>query len=71
MQRTPKSEDIAEARGVPILNLVAYLTGDESECARLTVGLWNACTGIVYVRNHGVASELIYRTFAGVKRFHA
>ena len=73
MPRTPIFEDIAEAREIPILNFDAYLTSDDSECARLTVELRNACTGIdfFYVRNHGVASELIYRTFAGVKRFHA
>jgi isopenicillin N synthase-like dioxygenase len=73
MRNEPLSEDVIEATEIPVLDLAAYLAGDAAAAARLAGELHDACTnvGFFYVRNHGVASELIDATFAEAARFHA
>ncbi len=62
-----------EATEIPVLDLAAYLAGEEAALERLAGELRDACTGIgfFYVRNHGVAGALIDATFAEARRFHA
>ena len=58
---------------IPVLDLGGYLNGVSGERESLAAELRDAQEriGFFYIRNHGVAQELIDRMFAQAARFHA
>lgn len=58
---------------IPVLDLGAYLAGEEGELERLAAELAHAQQhiGFFYIRNHGIGQDLVDRVFAETARFHA
>ena len=58
---------------IPVLDLSAYLTGEEGAQQTLATKLRQALEeiGFFYVINHGIPKALIDRTFFETARFHA
>lgn len=63
----------AAAAVIPILDLSAFLAGEDGALEQLAFELRDACTevGFFYIKGHGIDEELITATFEQSKRFHA
>ena len=69
---TDKADTVLNWTEVPVLDLGPCLAGAPGALEILAGELRAACTGIgfFYVANHGVAQDLLKRTFAEVARLH-
>jgi isopenicillin N synthase-like dioxygenase len=63
----------ATAAKIPVIDYGPYFAGEPGALARLAAEVRYACEsiGFFYIYNHGVPQDLIDRTFAASKRFHA
>lgn len=68
----PDDMDTAAAV-IPVLDLSAFLAGEDGALDALAAELRAACTevGFFYIKGHGIDDELIAATFEQSKRFHA
>lgn len=68
----PEDMDAAAAV-IPVLDLSAYLAGEDGALEDLARELRRACTevGFFYLSGHGIDQDLIAETFDQSKRFHA
>jgi len=64
---------LSEAESFPVLDLAAYLAGDNTQLPILAGQLLDAAEnlGFYAIVNHGIPQSLINRTFDEAKRFHA
>jgi isopenicillin N synthase-like dioxygenase len=71
-QNAPVDMDAAAAL-IPVIDLGPYFDGAAGALEALAAEIRVACetVGFFYIRNHGVAREVIDRAFAESKRFHA
>jgi len=60
-------------REVPVIDLSPSLGGDEAAMTALAENIRRACSevGFFYIKNHGIAEELIDRAYSAAKRFFA
>ena len=67
------SKSNAPGTDIPVIDLGPYLAGEEGALERIAAQLRKNCetVGFLYISNHGVAQELIDRTFAAAAAFHA
>lgn len=63
----------AAAAQIPVIDLAPYFAGEAGALESLGAEIRHACetVGFFYIANHGVPQDLIDRTFAQSKRFHA
>ena len=63
---------LATTRELPVLDTGPFLAGAAGAVAPLAAQLRHLCeaVGFFFVRNHGVAPDLIDRMFAETRRFH-
>jgi isopenicillin N synthase-like dioxygenase len=63
----------AAAAKIPVIDYGPYFAGEPGALERLGAEVRYACEsiGFFYVYNHGVPQDLIDRTFAAARRFHA
>ena len=66
--------DVAEVTSrIPIIDFGAYFAGEPGALAPLARHVRDACEniGFFYMAGHGVPREIVERTFAASRRFHA
>ena len=71
-QHAPADLDAAIAQ-IPIIDFGPYFAGRSGALVALAAQVREACerVGFFYIKGHGVPEELIERTFAEARRFHA
>ena len=71
-RHAPADMDAAAAL-IPVIDLGPFLAGEADALDTLGAEIRRACetVGFFYIANHGVPQDLIDRTFAQSKRFHA
>lgn len=71
-EHAPANMDAAAAQ-IPVIDLGPYFAGKAGALEALGAEIRHACetVGFFYIANHGVPQDLIDRTFAQSKRFHA
>lgn len=71
-EHAPADMDEAAAQ-IPVIDLGPFFAGADGALEKIGAEVRRACetVGFFYIANHGVAQDLIDRTFAQSKRFHA
>jgi isopenicillin N synthase-like dioxygenase len=71
-QHAPADMDTAVAQ-IPVIDLGPFFAGEEGALEKLGAEVRRACetVGFFYIAGHGVPQDLVDRTFAQSKRFHA
>ncbi|MBT6276280.1 MAG: isopenicillin N synthase family oxygenase [Chromatiales bacterium] len=72
--RSHAPENMDEAlRQIPLIDFGPFLAGEPGALAKLGADVRDACDhiGFFYLQGHGIDEDLVARTFAASKRFHA
>jgi isopenicillin N synthase-like dioxygenase len=70
---TARPTTAIRADEIPIVDIGPVLAGEPGAVERIAEGVYDACTGMgfMFLVNHGIAPEIVDKTFEASRRFHA